>query len=76
MQQGNTKDMKWTVYQLVSYTSKDQTLMPGTLLLSGNPGRLTSDTIRRKERLKIGDLIEVEIEKIGILSNEIVAKPQ
>ncbi|HUX97927.1 MAG TPA: fumarylacetoacetate hydrolase family protein [Candidatus Deferrimicrobium sp.] len=26
MQQGNTRDMKWSVYQLIEYTSKDQTL--------------------------------------------------
>ncbi len=74
MQQGNTKDMKWSVYQLIAYTSKDQTLLPGTLLLSGNPGRLTSKTIKRKERLRVGDVIEVEIEKIGLLKNEIIAK--
>ncbi|NVM29125.1 MAG: fumarylacetoacetate hydrolase family protein [Candidatus Helarchaeota archaeon] len=73
-QQGNTKDMKWTVYQLVEYTSRDQTLLPGTLLCSGNPGRLTTKSISRKERLKVGDVLEAEIEKIGILHNEIIAK--
>ena len=74
MQEGNTKDMRWSVYQLIAYTSKDQTLLPGTLLLSGNPGRLKSDTIKRKERLRVGDTLEVEIEKIGILKNVIAAK--
>jgi 2-keto-4-pentenoate hydratase/2-oxohepta-3-ene-1,7-dioic acid hydratase in catechol pathway len=74
MQQGNTKDMKWSVYQLIEYTSRDQTLLPGTLLLSGNPGRLESDSIQRKERLRIGDIVEAEIEKIGLLRNEISAK--
>ncbi|MDD1778558.1 MAG: fumarylacetoacetate hydrolase family protein [Candidatus Helarchaeota archaeon] len=74
MQQGNTKDMKWSVYQLIAYTSKDQTLLPGTLLFSGNPGRLEDKTIQRKERLKIGDIVEAEIEKIGTLRNEITEK--
>ncbi|NVM52932.1 MAG: fumarylacetoacetate hydrolase family protein [Candidatus Helarchaeota archaeon] len=74
MQQGNTKDMKWSVYQLVAYTSKDQTLLPGTLLCSGNPGRLHEKSIQRKARLRVGDVVEAEIEKIGILKNVITAK--
>jgi 2-keto-4-pentenoate hydratase/2-oxohepta-3-ene-1,7-dioic acid hydratase in catechol pathway len=74
MQRGNTKDMNWSVHQLVAYTSKDQTLLPGTLLFSGNPGRLEEKTIQRKERLKIGDIVEAEIEKIGTLRNEIAEK--
>ncbi|MFX1299114.1 MAG: fumarylacetoacetate hydrolase family protein, partial [Promethearchaeota archaeon] len=74
MQQGNTKDMRWSVYQLIAYTSKDQTLLPGTLLCSGNPGRLHEKLIQRKARLRIGDVVEAEIEKIGTLKNEIIAK--
>ncbi len=73
-QKGNTKDMNWSVYQLIAYTSKDQTILPGSLLFSGNPGRLEDKTIQRKERLRVGDIIEVEIEKIGLLKNEIIAK--
>jgi len=76
MQQGNTRDMTWSVHQLVAYTSKDQTLLPGTLLFSGNPGRLEDKTIQRKERLKIGDIVEAEIEKIGKLRNEITEKKE
>ena len=75
MQRGNTKDMNWSVHQLVAYTSKDQTLLPGTLLFSGNPGRLEDKTIQRKDRLKIGDIVEAEIEKIGVLRNVISEKP-
>ncbi len=74
MQQGNTKDMNWSVYELLAYTSKDQTLLPGTLLCSGNPGRLHEKSIQRKARLKIGDVLEAEIEKIGTLKNVITTK--
>ncbi|MHA1266950.1 MAG: fumarylacetoacetate hydrolase family protein [Candidatus Helarchaeota archaeon] len=74
MQRGNTKEMKWSVFELVAYSSKDQTLLPGTLLCSGNPGRLTEKGIIKKERLRIGDVVEAEIEKIGILENTIMAK--
>ena len=73
-QKGNTRDMIWKVDDLIEYTSRDQTLYPGTVLCSGNPGRYQDDTIKKSKRLRVGDLIETEIEKIGVLKNKIITK--
>ncbi|MBD3227732.1 MAG: hypothetical protein GF329_06050 [Candidatus Lokiarchaeota archaeon] len=72
-QRGNTRDMHWNVLDLVSYSSQDQTLLPGTLLCSGNPGKI-DEGIKKSKRLKPGDIMEAEIEKIGTMTNRIVAK--
>ncbi len=66
VQKGNTKDMHWKVDQLVSYTSTDQTIYPGTVILSGNPGKVKG-VMRKAERLRDGDAVETEIEKIGLM---------
>ncbi|MHA1380914.1 MAG: fumarylacetoacetate hydrolase family protein [Candidatus Helarchaeota archaeon] len=73
VQKGNTKDMHWKVAQLVSYMSKDQTIYPGTVILSGNPGKVKG-IMRKAERLRNGDIVETEIEKIGLLKNKISSK--
>ncbi|NHI91053.1 MAG: FAA hydrolase family protein [Candidatus Lokiarchaeota archaeon] len=74
-QKGNTKDMIWKVDDLIEYTSRDQTLHPCTVLCSGNPGRFEEkDTIKKSKRLKPGDIIETEIEKIGLMKNKIIKK--
>jgi len=72
-QKGNTRDMHWSVFQLVSYTSKDQTLLPGTVLCSGNPGKI-DESMKRSKRLRPGDVVETEIEKIGTLINKIIVE--
>ncbi|MHC1592176.1 MAG: fumarylacetoacetate hydrolase family protein [Candidatus Helarchaeales archaeon] len=72
-QKGNTKEMIWTVMELVEYTSRDQTIVPGTVLCSGNPGKYGEEkTIRKSERLRPGDVVETKIEKIGVMRNKIV----
>ncbi len=72
-QKGNTRDMIWKVHDLVEYTSRDQTLHPGTVLCSGNPGRYEEkDTIRKSKRLRENDIIETEIERIGMMRNKII----
>jgi len=72
-QKGNTRDMIWKVHDLIEYTSRDQTLHPCTVLCSGNPGRYgEKETIRKSKRLRENDIIETEIEKIGILRNKII----
>lgn len=71
MQDSNTSDMIFNPYQIVSYLSKQMTLLPGTIILTGTPEGVG---FARKPPvfLKEGDIVEIEIEKIGRLKNFII----
>ena len=49
---------------IISYVSKNMTLLPGDIILTGSPAGISV--------IKAGDIIECEIEGIGILSNPVV----
>ncbi len=72
MQDSNTSDLIFSTRELVSYCSKNFTLYPGTIIMTGTPEGVG---FARKPVvfLKPGDIIEVEIEGIGILSNKVVS---
>lgn len=71
MQDGSTGDMIFDPATLVSYLSECFTLLPGTVILTGTPAGVG---FARKPTvfLKDGDRIEVEIERVGKLSNPVV----
>jgi len=71
MQDSNTSHMIHSVASLIAFLSQDTTLVPGTVILTGTPSGVGS---ARNPRifLKDGDVIEVEIEKIGVLRNPVV----
>ncbi len=71
MQDSNTSDLIFGVRELVSYCSKNFTLYPGTIIMTGTPGGVG---FARKPPvfLKHGDIIEIEIEGIGILQNRVL----
>jgi 2-keto-4-pentenoate hydratase/2-oxohepta-3-ene-1,7-dioic acid hydratase in catechol pathway len=63
-QHGLTSDMIFSIPTLISYISYIMTLEPGDLILTGTPegvGKLTA-----------GDVVEVEIPGVGVLSNPVV----
>ncbi len=68
--EANTKDMRWKIPDLISHLSKDQTIYPGTFLLSGTPGKGCG--LHLGKFLNPGDVVELEIEGIGVLRNRIV----
>jgi len=70
-QEGNTAGMIHSVARLVSYLSQ-VTLMPGDVIATGSPGPLVSAANRP---LAAGDVIESEIEGIGVLRNAVVDEP-
>ena len=72
MQDHTTDDMIFTVAQLVSYLSRDTTLLPGTVILTGTPQGVG---FARKPPvfLQPGDHMVVELEKIGRLENPVIA---
>jgi 2-keto-4-pentenoate hydratase/2-oxohepta-3-ene-1,7-dioic acid hydratase in catechol pathway len=65
MQCGNTRDMGSSVYRLVEYVSANMTLFPGDVIATGTPSGPGS--------LAPGDVVTVEIEGIGSLTNRVVA---
>ncbi|MBT3225688.1 MAG: fumarylacetoacetate hydrolase family protein [Deltaproteobacteria bacterium] len=70
MQQAHTSDMIFSVAQIISYLSEDTTLIPGTIILTGTPWGV-GYTRNPPVYLKQGDLMELEIEKIGTLVNAV-----
>jgi 2-keto-4-pentenoate hydratase/2-oxohepta-3-ene-1,7-dioic acid hydratase in catechol pathway len=70
MQASNTADMIFPVRRIVSHLSRYFTLLPGTLILTGTPGGV--GFMRRPPVfLRSGQVVEVEIEGIGILANPV-----
>jgi 2-keto-4-pentenoate hydratase/2-oxohepta-3-ene-1,7-dioic acid hydratase in catechol pathway len=57
--------MIFDVYELVSYISRIMTLLPGDVIITGTPPGVGS--------MNIGDIVEVEIEGIGILKNKVTS---
>ena len=73
MQNSNTKEFIFGVPHLLWFLSQVVTLEPGDLIFTGTPPGVG---IARKPQvlLKAGDVAEVEIEKIGVLRNPVVAE--
>lgn len=73
MQDGNTRDMIFPVATLIADLSRGATLVPGTAIMTGTPSGVG---MARKPPvwLKQGDMVEVEIERIGKISNRVRAE--
>jgi 2-keto-4-pentenoate hydratase/2-oxohepta-3-ene-1,7-dioic acid hydratase in catechol pathway len=74
MQDSNTSELISGVNELVSYCSRNMTLLPGTLILTGTPsgvGYMQTPPMF----LKNGDIVEIEIEQIGVLRNTVTMEP-
>jgi 2-keto-4-pentenoate hydratase/2-oxohepta-3-ene-1,7-dioic acid hydratase in catechol pathway len=63
VQEQRTSDLLFNVEHIVSYISQFVTLMPGDVIYTGTPGATSA--------MKPGDVVEVEIEGVGILRNKI-----
>jgi 2-keto-4-pentenoate hydratase/2-oxohepta-3-ene-1,7-dioic acid hydratase in catechol pathway len=71
LQESNTADMIFDVPRLIEFLSGSTTLQPGTVILTGTPPGV--GMARTPPRwLRAGDLVTVEIEKIGKLTNPVV----
>jgi acylpyruvate hydrolase len=71
LQNGNTKHMIFSVAETIAYISQLMTLEPGDIIATGTPegvGFKRTPPIF----LKNGDVVEVEVEKIGTLRNPVV----
>lgn len=70
---GNSRDMYWKFEQMIEFLSQDDTIYPGDILGSGTVG--TGCGLELDRWVKPGDVMELEIEKIGVLRNRVV-RPQ
>jgi 5-carboxymethyl-2-hydroxymuconate isomerase len=72
MQDGSTADMIFGVAELVAYISETITLEPGDVIATGTPPGVAFGRADGRY-LQDGDTVEVEIERIGVLENPVVA---
>ena len=66
-QEGSTDEMEWDMHYLVADIARTITLLPGDVLLSGTPAN--------SRTVVPGDIVEVEVEGLGWLTNHIVSGP-
>ena len=62
-QEDNTNNMEWDMHYLVADIARTITLVPGDMIFSGTPAH--------SRPVQIGDIVEVEVEGLGRLSNTI-----
>jgi 5-oxopent-3-ene-1,2,5-tricarboxylate decarboxylase/2-hydroxyhepta-2,4-diene-1,7-dioate isomerase len=62
-QEDNTDNMEWNMHYLVADIARTITLVPGDMIFSGTPAN--------SRPVQIGDIVEVEVEGLGRLSNTI-----
>ncbi len=63
-QSGNTSEMEWDMHYLVADLARTITLLPGDVILSGTPAG--------SRPVEPGDVVTVEVEGLGALTNTIV----
>jgi 5-oxopent-3-ene-1,2,5-tricarboxylate decarboxylase/2-hydroxyhepta-2,4-diene-1,7-dioate isomerase len=66
-QEDNTDNMEWDMHYLVADIARTITLVPGDMLFSGTPAF--------SRPVEPGDIVEVEVESLGRLTNHIVEGP-
>jgi 5-oxopent-3-ene-1,2,5-tricarboxylate decarboxylase/2-hydroxyhepta-2,4-diene-1,7-dioate isomerase len=67
VQDDSTDNMEWDMHYLVADIARTITLEPGDVLLSGTPAN--------SRPVQPGDIVDVEVEGLGRLSNRIVEGP-
>ena len=70
MQRATTEQMIFKIPKIIEYVSAWTTLAPGDVLVTGTPGGVGA---RRKPPvwMKPGDVVEVEVDRIGVLRNPV-----
>ena len=71
-QDGNTRDMIYSVDSVIEWVSIGMTILPGTIIATGTPDGV-GFARKPPEFLKPGDVMETEVEGVGMLRNRIVS---
>jgi 2-keto-4-pentenoate hydratase/2-oxohepta-3-ene-1,7-dioic acid hydratase in catechol pathway len=69
-QSSHTSKMIFPVAQCIEVLSQGMTLLPGDIIATGTPDGVGAATGRF---LKVGDRMEAEVERLGVLANKIAA---
>ncbi|HZH00507.1 MAG TPA: fumarylacetoacetate hydrolase family protein, partial [Flavisolibacter sp.] len=82
--EGSLADMDWTFAEIIERASYGVDLLPGDIIGSGTVGTgcflelngtgKFSDPDYKEQWLQSGDVVELEIEKLGTLTNTIIAE--
>ncbi len=67
---GNSRDMHWKFEDCIAHASRSETLHPGEFFGSGTVG--DGCGLEHAQYMQKGDVVELEVEGIGILSNRVV----
>ncbi len=67
-QDGTTDEMAWDMHYLVADLTRLITLVPGDVILSGTPAG--------SRPVEPGDVVSVEVEGLGVLTNHVVEGPE
>jgi 2-keto-4-pentenoate hydratase/2-oxohepta-3-ene-1,7-dioic acid hydratase in catechol pathway len=68
-QRSSTGDMIYNIYDQIAYLSTVMTLEPGDILATGTPAGVG---IATGQFLKAGDVVRVEIERLGSIENTVI----
>ncbi len=67
-QDGSTDEMAWDMHYLVADLARLITLVPGDVILTGTPAL--------SRPVEPGDVVSVEVQGLGVLTNHVVAGPE
>jgi 2-keto-4-pentenoate hydratase/2-oxohepta-3-ene-1,7-dioic acid hydratase in catechol pathway len=73
-QHSNTKNLIFDCFAQIETLSTVFTLLPGTIVSTGTPGGVAA-AMNPPKWLKAGDVVRIEIEKIGKLENKVIEEP-
>ncbi len=69
---GHSSEMKWTFADCIAHVSRSETLYPGEFFGSGTVGNGCG--LEHMRFLSPGDVVELEVEKIGVLRNRVLRR--
>lgn len=75
---GNFRDIHYTFSHMIAFASRDVTLRPGDILGSGTVGGgcLLETTGGKGPWLQPGDVVELEVERLGVLRNRVADREE
>jgi 2-keto-4-pentenoate hydratase/2-oxohepta-3-ene-1,7-dioic acid hydratase in catechol pathway len=71
---GDSSGMLHSFEDMIAFASRDETLVPGEFFGSGTMG--SGCGMEQDRYLSHGDVVELEVEKIGILRNKVIRQDQ